>query len=125
MASSSTVCGIYTVVFTGEGCMEEDSSVSCDITVSNNKHSDCYVLNYVWTINTGNADIAKNCAFPLRGDGDDFGDMEGVIVAMNDMTAQMIRHLVMPDAELQLICGFGVACDYRAKIMRAIATLWD
>ena len=125
MSATSNVCGSYTVVFTGESCMEEDSTVSCAITVNNNKHGDCYKLDYVWTTNTGNADIAKNCAFPLRCDGDDFGDMEGVIVAKNEMTTQLIRHLVMPDTDLRLICGFGIASDYRAKIMRAIATLWD
>lgn len=125
MSATSNVCGSYTVVFTGEGCMEEDSSVSCVITVSNNKHNDCYEMDYVWTTNSGNVDISKNCAFPLKCDGDEIGDMEGVIVAKNDMTAQMIRHLVMPDTELQLICGFGIASDYRAKIMRAIATMWD
>ena len=105
--------------------MDQESSVSCVITVSNNKHNNCYVLGYVWTTNSGNADISKNGAFPLKCDGDEIGDMEGVIVAKNDMTAQMIRHLVMPDTELQLICGFGIATDYRAKIIRAIATMWD
>ena len=125
MSATSNVCGIYSVVFTGDGFMEEESSLSCVITVSNNKHNDCFVMDYKWTINTGNTDIAKNCAFPLRCDGDEIGDMEGVIVAKNDMTTQMIRHLVMPDTELQLICGFGIATDYRAKIIRAIATMWD
>jgi hypothetical protein len=125
MTAPSNVCGVYSVDFIGDGSMEEESSVSCIITVNTNKHNDCFVLDYKWTTNAGNVDIAKNCAFPLRCDDDEIGDMEGVIVAVNDMTSQMIRHLVMPNTELQLICGFGIASDYRAKIMRALATMWD
>jgi len=33
--------------------------------------------------------------------------------------------LVMSDEELQSSCGLGTESDYRAKIMRALATMWD
>jgi len=129
MASKSDVFGSYNVVFNSDGFMSQESSVLCVITIEPNKKNDCYVLSYTWTVNSGNSIIEQNFAFPFmnsRGsEEDDDCDKDGVIVAKNEMTTQMIAHLCMPDEELQAICGLGTASDYRAKIIRSIATLWD
>ena len=129
MASKSDVFGSYNVVFNSDGFMSQESSVLCVITIEPNKKNDCYVLDYIWTVNSGNSIIEQNFAFPFmnsRGsEEDDDCDKDGVIVAKNEMTTQMIAHLCMPDEELQAICGLGTASDYRAKIIRSIATLWD
>jgi hypothetical protein len=129
MASKSDVFGSYNVVFNSDGFRSQESSISCAITVNPNKKNDCYVLDYIWTVNSGNSIIEQNFAFPFmksRGsEEDDDCDKDGVIVAKNEMTTQLIAHLCMPDEELQSICGLGTASDYRAKIIRSIATLWD
>ena len=129
MASNSDVFGIHNIVFVSDGGRSQESSISCVITITPNKKNDWYVLDYIWTVNSGNSIIEQNFAFPFmnsRGsEEDDDCDKDGVIVAKNEMTTQMISHLCMPDEELQSICGLGTASDYRAKIIRSIATLWD
>ena len=126
----ASVCGEYSVVFedttyssyTGE----DGDSLECDITIKENKSGNCYELDYKWSVAAGNRRLVNNNAFPFVMDqhGDET-DSSGVIVAKNDMTTQMIRHLVMPDADLQAVCGLGTSTDYRAKIIRALATMWD
>lgn len=132
MASQSSVCGKYSVVFedttysTYTGT--DGDSMECGITVKENKSGRCYVVDYKWSIAKGHRLPASNNAFPFAADQNKDGDetdSSGVIVAKNDMTTQMIRHLVMPDTELQAVCGVGTSTDYRAKIIRALATMWD
>ena len=125
MASqSSSVCGEYLVVFTEVTHCGDGDSLECNISVNENKSGKCYVLDYKWS---GKHPV-DNAAYPLEirdKYGDETYDITGVIVAKNDMTTQMIRHLVMPDADLQSVCGMGTSTDYRSKIIRALATMWD
>ena len=124
---TSTICGDYQITFNDHSFNCSPDSVMCDVNVKENKKKDCYVLGYSWTSLSGVPIITQNNAYPfvLQRYDEDNTDGEGVIVAKNDMTTQMIRYLVMSDEELQSSCGLGTESDYRAKIMRALATMWD
>ena len=125
--TTSNVCGVYQAVFNDDMYDHMKSSVKCDVNVKENRKNDCYVIDYKWTILSGDPNVTKNNAYPfvIMSYDDDNTDGEGVIVAKNDMTTQMIRFLVMPDTELQQHCGLGTESNYRAKIIRSLATLWD
>jgi hypothetical protein len=97
----------------------------CYIKVSENTTGTCYILDYSWRAISGNATPADNLASPFISLSDAEGDFGGAIVAKNLMTSQMISHLVMPSEDLQQVCGLGTESDYRGKIIRSLATLWD
>lgn len=122
---SNAICGNFNNTFTDESSTSEESKVDCYIEVKENKLKNCYVLAYLWVVILGNTTISNNLAYPFIRNREDDTDGDGVIVAKNSMTEHMIRHLVMPEAELQEVCGLGTASDYRAKIIRALATMWD
>lgn len=125
---AASLSGKYSVMFTEVTHCGDGSSQNCDITIKENKNGSCYKLDYKWTVVSGNTNYLDNAAYPLDvldKYGDETFDGTGVIVAKNDMTIQMIRHLVMTDEDLQMVCGLGTSADYRAKIIRALATIWD
>lgn len=121
---TTQICDNYTITFIDGFSRYEKSKVICFISVKENKQKNCYVLDYLWQVILGDTEVSKNDAYPFILCEDDT-DGEGVIVAKNEMTTQMILHLVMPDSELIQICGVGTTPDYRAKIIRSLATLWD
>jgi hypothetical protein len=115
----------FNITFTDESSRTEASKVRCFISVKENKQKTCYVLDYSWVIILGDSSFSNNEAYPFIQNQHDDTDCEGVIVSKNEMTTHMIRHLVMPETELKMLCGMGTTSDYRAKIIRALATLWD
>ena len=119
-----SVCGNHVVAFMDS---IDDTSVECSVSITVNKTGTCFKLDYKWRTISGDKMFQNNPSFPFVKNcaDEDNDDASGVIVAKNDMTTQMIRFLVMPDAELRLVCGFGTESDYRAKIIRALATMWD
>ena len=50
---------------------------------------------------------------------------DGVIVIKNDMTANMVKLLMMNDDELERHTGTTTAMDYRRRIMVNITQFWD
>ena len=50
---------------------------------------------------------------------------DGVIVIKNDMTANMVKLLMMNDEELERHSGTTTAMDYRRRIMVNITHFWD
>lgn len=122
---SNTICGNYNITFTDESSTSEASKVDGYISIKENKSKNCYVLDYLWVVIVGDTTISNNFAYPFIRNREDDTDGDGVIVAKNSMTEHMIRHLVMPEDELHAVCGLGTASDYRAKIIRALATMWD
>ena len=52
-------------------------------------------------------------------------DKEGVIVNKNPMTEQLVRFLLMDQAELDQYTGGTYWVQYKIKIMEALAKFWD
>lgn len=52
-------------------------------------------------------------------------DAEGVIVAANRATEEMVAHLFMSDQELAPLAGLSTPSEYRGMLIRAMAYLWD
>lgn len=49
----------------------------------------------------------------------------GDIIAANEMSAQMIKYLLMDFEELAQFSGHRTALSYKINLMRAITYLWD
>ena len=52
-------------------------------------------------------------------------DADGVIVAANSATEEMVRHLLMGDADLASASGLTQPADYRRQLQLGLALLWD
>ena len=114
----------FTDSFGAEGICK--TKVTVEEKISNN--SKVYVINYVHHINNVLVDsvnsIIKPCPFGyypkhIR------DSYDGVIVIKNDMTANMVRLLMMDDEELEEQSGTSSAADYRSRIMVNITHFWD
>jgi hypothetical protein len=49
----------------------------------------------------------------------------GEIICNNEMTEKMIEYLLMPDEELQKVCGVTTPQKYRKLIMASLSQFWD
>tara|TARA_B100001248_G_C27187089_1_gene365048 strand:- start:212 stop:592 length:381 start_codon:yes stop_codon:yes gene_type:complete len=106
-------------------------SVSCDpihlkMSILHKKigEKQYYDISYEWSDPTNKYEImTTHPANPFYPDLEEESD--GVIVAANHMTTQMINHLIMNDKDLEEVCGAGTANDYRIRIIRALSTFWD
>ena len=124
---SPSIVGNYTLTLVEQGyCGEGVSELTLNLSVEE-KITGFFELKYIWDVVSGHPDVEENVAFPFPKtiEGHDDYDHDGIIVSKNEMTVQMICHLIMPDHILHNICGTGTVSDYRAKIMRALAKLWD
>ena len=92
----------------------------------NEYNMDKYDLTYQWEVILGNTDIHKNHANPFinMDTNYDTTDMEGVIVVNNQITTELIKHLVMPNDELSKICGDGSPEDYKKRIIYSLSLFW-
>ena len=89
----------------------------------NEYNRDKYDLTYQWEVISGDTNIHKNNANPFINM--DFRydptDMEGVIVVKNQLSTELIKHLVMPNEKLQKICGVEDAEDYKKRIIYSLS----
>ena len=93
----------------------------------NEYNMDKYDLTYQWEVISGNSNIHKNHANPFINMNFryDTTDMEGVIVVKNQLSIELIKHLVMPNEELSKICGDGDAEDYKKRIIYSLSLFWS
>ena len=84
---------------------------------------DKYDLTYQWEVISGNSNIHKNHANPFINMNSryDSTNMEGVIVVNNQLSTELIKHLVMPNEKLQKICGVEDAEDYKKRIIYSLS----
>jgi hypothetical protein len=115
----------YSIYFENDFEIPKVSKVKCIISVLLNELKTCYILEYRWIVISGNEKIALNEAFPFIHKNEEDYDIDGVIISKNDMTTQMIRHVIMEDTELQKVCGLGTTTNYRKSIIHCLASLWD
>lgn len=69
--------------------------------------------------------FSSACAGYLHPFSSNMDSCEGDIIAKNSMTEEMVRHLLMDDEALTKVSGHTCPVDYRKKIMRCLALLWD
>jgi hypothetical protein len=77
-----------------------------------------YDISYRYTFSTPHTSYLH----PFLGKKD---SAEGVIIAKNAMTEEMIRHLLMDDDELANVSGHVNPVCYKKSIMHALSQLWD
>ena len=107
---------------------EEGSYCQVDIAIKTLRYQEggeYYELLYHYEYGASNPHMSK-ILNPFTGLGNpDLNGGSGDIVAKNDMTKQMVRHLLMDDTELAKVSGHIFPCDYKAHIMRSLALFWD
>lgn len=89
--------------------------------------NDKYDLSYKWNVITGNTNIHKNYANPFLNMYYDYdpSDLKGVVVIKNELSTQLIKHLIMSDNQITKICGIGTPCDYRNRIINSLSLFWE
>ena len=126
MPSTEISTKIYHIKFDDMFPSVSSDPIHLKITILHKKNEtkEYYDLTYEWSDPTNKHEhMETHPANPFYPDLQD--DSDGVIVAVNHMTTQMIHHLIMNDKDLEQVCGAGTANDYRIRIIRALSTFWD
>ena len=115
--------GRYTICF--EDDFKNQDKINCSVIIKLNKKKTCFVITLEWCVINGPIDIKQNQAFPFYNMNCDDYNIDGVIIAINEMTTTKIQYLLMDDEILQPWCGLGTANRYRRIIIRQLMELWD
>ena len=108
--------------------MEYQSTYSCQVKVKvehyRNDGQEYFELSYSYTYPWGQPSTIKNPANPFFRK-PNVEDPEGVIVAHNEVTASMVKYLLLNDSELSKFTGTSTPMRYRRIMMNSLDSLWD